>query len=105
MFGGMKGIGGYGEKEETFMRTEQEMMDLILRTAREDPRIRAVYMNGSRTNPKVVPDLFQDYDIVYVVTETRPFLEDPHWIDRFGKRLYMQKPEEVDAWRKQPCDW
>ncbi len=31
------------------MRSEQEMLDLILTTAREDERIRAVIMNGSRT--------------------------------------------------------
>ena len=33
------------------MRTEKEMMELILSMAREDARIRAVYINGSRTNP------------------------------------------------------
>ena len=32
------------------MRTEQEMYDFIIRTAKEDERICAVYMNGSRTN-------------------------------------------------------
>lgn len=72
------------------MRTEQEMFDLILHTAREDARIRAVYMNGSRTNKNVPKDIFQDYDIVYVVTETKPFIEDKSWIDRFGERLFMQ---------------
>ena len=74
------------------------MFDLILRVAHEDARIRAVYMNGSRTNPNVPKDLFQDYDIVYVSTQTRPFVEDPHWIDRFGERLYLQRPDEVDCW-------
>ena len=76
------------------MRTEQEMLDLIITTAREDDRIRAVYMEGSRTNPKVPKDIFQDYDIEYIVTETASFREDRSWIDRFGKRLYMQYPEE-----------
>lgn len=51
------------------MRNEKEMLDLILRTAVNDPEIRAVYMNGSRTNPNVKKDIFQDYDIVYVVNE------------------------------------
>lgn len=78
------------------MRTEQEMMNLIIETARADERIRAVYMNGSRTNPHVPKDIFQDYDIVYVVEETASFREDKSWIDRFGKRLYMQCPEEMD---------
>ena len=51
------------------MRSEKEMMELILSVARKDERIRAVYMNGSRTNPNVKKDIFQDYDIVYVVKE------------------------------------
>lgn len=78
------------------MRTEQQMFDLILTTAKEDERIVAVYMNGSRTNPNVPKDIFQDYDIVYVVRETRTFRDDPDWIKRFGKILFMQFPEEND---------
>ncbi len=76
------------------MRIEQEMYDLIINTAKEDERIRAVYMNGSRINPNAVKDIFQDFDIVYVVNETGSFRKDKSWIDRFGERLYMQYPEE-----------
>lgn len=78
------------------MRTEQEMMKLILDIAKSDTRIRAVYMNGSRTNPNVPCDIFQDYDIVYVVNETESFQRDKEWINCFGERLYMQCPEEMD---------
>lgn len=76
------------------MRNEKEMYDLILNIAKEDERIRAVYMNGSRTNPNVPKDIFQDYDVVYVVTDTAPFIQDKNWIDRFGERLFMQYPDE-----------
>lgn len=76
------------------MRSESEMFALILHTAEEDDRIRAVWMNGSRTNPNARPDIFQDYDIVYVTNEVETFRMDPHWIDRFGERLYMQLPEK-----------
>ena len=55
------------------MRTEQQMLDLILETARCDERIRAVIMNGSRTNPNAPRDPFQDFDIVYIVTDGGPF--------------------------------
>lgn len=78
------------------MRDEREMLELIVGVARKDDRIRAVYMNGSRTNRKIGKDIFQDYDIVYVVRENRPFYEDTGWIDVFGERLYMQRPDEVD---------
>lgn len=76
------------------MRSEKEMFDLILNTAKDDERIRGVILNGSRTNSNAIKDIFQDYDVVYVVEETKPFREDRAWIDRFGERLYMQYPEE-----------
>jgi hypothetical protein len=50
------------------------MFNLILYVAKADERIRAVYMNGSRANPNVEKDKHQDYDIVYVVTETESIL-------------------------------
>lgn len=81
------------------MRTEKEMYDLIINVAEQDERIKALYMNGSRTNPNVPKDIFQDYDIVYVVSETKPFYENESWIDCFGKRLYMQMPEKMDFLR------
>lgn len=80
-------------------------MDLILGTAEKDDRIRAVYMGGSRNNPNAPRDIFQDYDIVYVVRQNRPFYEDKSWIDRFGERLYMQYPDEVDRRNGLPADF
>jgi len=40
------------------LRTEEEMYRMILQIAEEDERIRAVYMNGSRTNKNVKKDIF-----------------------------------------------
>lgn len=79
------------------MRTEQEMMDLILKIANNDERIRAVYMNGSRTNPNVVKDKYQDYDVVFVVTETESFLANKNWIDNFGEIAIVQEPDWNDV--------
>jgi aminoglycoside 6-adenylyltransferase len=76
------------------MRKEKEMYDLILGIANRDDRIKAVYMNGSRTNENAPKDIFQDYDIVYVVGETKSFIEDKNWIGLFGEILYMQYPDE-----------
>ncbi|MEC0371320.1 aminoglycoside 6-adenylyltransferase [Paenibacillus chibensis] len=77
------------------MRTQSEMMDLILNVAAKDERIRAVGMNGSRTNPNAPADPFQDYDIVYLVTEMDTFLQNPSWVEVFGDRIIMQTPEEM----------
>ena len=77
------------------MRTEQEMLKLMLDVAEADPRIRAVCMNGSRTNPNAPKDMFRDYDVVYLVTDMEPYLRDKTWVDVFGKRLIMQTPEDM----------
>jgi aminoglycoside 6-adenylyltransferase len=77
------------------MRAEQEMLDLILETARGDERIRAVIMNGSRTNPNAPRDFFQDFDIVYIVTDVASFRRDNEWIKRFGEIMIMQMPEDM----------
>ena len=76
------------------MRTEKEIYDLLLETAAGDERIRAVYMNGSRTNPEAPKDIFRDYDVVFVVGETASFIGDKDWIKRFGDILFMQLPDE-----------
>ena len=78
------------------MRTEKEVFDLILGVANSDDRIRAVYMNGSRANPKAKKDIFQDYDIVYVVTETASFIKDEEWISVFGEPIIFQFPDKLD---------
>jgi len=78
------------------MRTEQEMMDLILGVAKTDERIRAVLLVGSRANPTVLKDSYQDYDIAYFVTDMKPFYNNPAWVEeKFGKPLIMQMPEAM----------
>ena len=66
---------------EAAMRSEEEMMNLILQVAKDDDA------------PK---DCFQDYDVVYVVTDTKPYYEKHDWINHFGTVLYMQMPEYMD---------
>ncbi|HHB2171013.1 aminoglycoside 6-adenylyltransferase [Bacillus cereus] len=77
------------------MRTEKEMLDLIINTAKEDERIRAVIMNGSRVNPNVKKDCFQDFDIIYAVKDIRSFTSNHNWIHRFGEIMIVQMPEEM----------
>ena len=75
------------------MRNEQEMLELIIDTAKRDGRIRAVILNGSRANPNAPRDFFQDFDIIYIVTDVAPFRNAFEWIKRFGEIMIMQMPE------------
>ena len=78
------------------MRSEQEMYDLILAFAKNDERIRIVTLEGSRTNINIPKDNFQDYDITFFVTDMDSFIKDEKWLEVFGNRLMMQKPEDME---------
>jgi aminoglycoside 6-adenylyltransferase len=77
------------------VRSEAQMMALILGFAQEHESIRAVVMNGSRANPKAAKDPFQDYDIVYLVKDVADFRRKnsiPHY---FGEPMIVQLPEDM----------
>ncbi len=80
------------------MRTEQQVYDIILTFAKADERIRMVTLEGSRTNINISPDDFQDYDITFFVTDMQSFTADDEWLDVFGERLIMQKPEDMELY-------
>ena len=71
------------------MRTEPEMLDLILQTAKS-LKVEAVALSGSRTDTKAPKDEFQDYDVVYVVDDLDNLTSDLAWLDRLGNRLIEQ---------------
>jgi aminoglycoside 6-adenylyltransferase len=78
------------------MRTEQEMMNIILSIANQDERIRIVTIEGSRTNINITNDEFQDYDITYFVRDIESFTSDDDWLNKFGNIIMMQKPEDME---------
>ena len=72
------------------MRTEAEMMNLILQIA-ESLKVDAVALSGSRTNDHAPKDEFQDYDVVYLVDNLENLISDLSWLDQFGKRIIEQE--------------
>ena len=72
------------------MRIDQEILDVILQTAKK-LQIYAVALSGSRTNPNASTDEFQDYDVVYVVDDLDNLTSDLSWLDLFGKRIIDQE--------------
>ena len=71
------------------MRTETEMLDLILQIAKK-LQVDAVAMSGSRTNSQAPKDEFQDYDVVYVVDDLDTLTRDLAWLHQFGTRNIEQ---------------
>jgi aminoglycoside 6-adenylyltransferase len=73
-------------------RNEDEMLSLILGFAEAEKRIRAVVMNGSRVNPNVARDPFQDYDVATFVTDVEPFRNGNYVLTRFGDAIVVEQP-------------
>lgn len=71
------------------MRTETEMMELIVQIA-ESLKVEVVALSGSRTSPDSPKDEFQDYDVVYIVENLEELISDLSWLDQFGNRLIEQ---------------
>ena len=71
------------------MRTDPEMLNLILHTAKT-LQVEAVAMSGSQANPKAPKDEFQDYDVVYVVDDLDTLTSNLAWLDQFGTRIIEQ---------------
>ena len=71
------------------MRTDQEILELILETAKK-LQIDAVALSGSRTDTKAPKDEFQDYDVVYVVDDLDTLTRDLAWLHQFGTRNIEQ---------------
>ena len=67
----------------------------VLNVARADPRVRAVVLSGSRADPVASTDVWSDVDVIFVVRDVAPFRDDPAWIDVFGERAILQRPDAM----------
>jgi aminoglycoside 6-adenylyltransferase len=73
-------------------RSENVIFSQILEIAANDPRIRVVILNGSRTSPNAIKDIFQDFDIVYFINSSiEAFVNDAGWIKQFGDILICKR--------------
>lgn len=67
----------------------------ILTLAQQDERIRAVILNGSRANPLVAPDQYQDFDIVYIVHDIEGIKQEGIVHKKLGKPAIEQRPDDM----------
>lgn len=87
------------------MRSDQEFIDTILSFAQNSDLIKVVGMEGSRIHPLIKPDALQDFDITFVVTDKQAFKKDDSWLDMFGERIFLQKPESMTLYAPQLGNW
>ena len=77
------------------MKSEAEIRKLIIDVATNNDRIRAVLMNGSRANPNIPRDKYQDFDVVFIVKNFKDFTSDHSWVNVFGEIIIRQLPDEM----------
>ncbi|MCR8842356.1 aminoglycoside 6-adenylyltransferase [Paenibacillus sp. SC116] len=87
------------------MRSKQEMMDVGMQFARNCEQIRMFTLEGSLTNVNIPPDEFQDYDFSYFVTDMDYFKKNDDWLDYFGQRIILQKPEDMELFPAELGNW
>jgi aminoglycoside 6-adenylyltransferase len=83
------------------VRSREEIKKLITDVARNDERVRAVLLNGSRANTQISPDKYQDFDIVYIVDRIESFISDKGWTNVFGDKLIWQLPDDMVVGKKE----
>lgn len=75
------------------MRNSNQIFDQLTKIVNEDERIRIMTLEGSRVNPNIKQDPWQDYDITFLVTDVESYLTSDQWLESFGNRIFVQKPE------------
>jgi aminoglycoside 6-adenylyltransferase len=75
--------------------TDDPLLARVLAVARADPRVRAVLLGGSRADPAAPADRWRDHDVVFVARDVAPFRVDPAWVDVFGERAILQRPDAM----------
>ena len=79
------------------MRSTEEMLRLITDVAERDENVRAAVLSGSRADISRPKDVYQDYDVAFLVKDLTPYFNNPCYIEKiFGKALIMQLPDLND---------
>jgi aminoglycoside 6-adenylyltransferase len=76
------------------MRRDEILFDKIVKLAKENDNVRVMEMNGSRVNPYVAKDDFQDFDVVFYVRDVNLFKSSFDYESIFGKVLVKQTADD-----------
>jgi aminoglycoside 6-adenylyltransferase len=64
-----------------------EVIDRLQAWAEQHPLIRAMILESTRANPRAALDILSDYDLLLVVSDIDPFVNDAQWLSDFGVPL------------------
>lgn len=77
------------------MAEQRDIKAIITAAVAANSMFRAVILNGSRANPNIIADQYQDYDIAIFVTDFEQVKASRFWLDLFGKPILAQYPDDM----------
>ncbi len=79
------------------MRSTNEMLSLIKTVAEGEKCVKSAVLCGSRANQSAPTDIYQDYDVVYFVSDIKPYFNNTAWLAKcFGEIKLLQTPDIND---------
>ena len=64
-----------------------DIIKKLIHGAEQRDSIRAMLLTSTRAVPNAPVDLLSDYDVILIVDDIRPFVEDRSWLSHFGEVL------------------
>lgn len=68
-------------------QVNDEIISKLIRWAFDRESIRVVLLTSTRAIPGAMVDVFSDYDVILVVDDIHPFVDDHSWLNEFGEVL------------------
>ena len=66
-----------------------DVIDRLVQWAKNQSLVRAMVLESSRASDRASVDILSDFDVLLVVSDTRPFSQDETWLQDFGKILVL----------------
>ena len=66
-----------------------DVIDRLVQWAKNQSLVRAMVLESSRASDRASVDILSDFDVLLVVSDTRPFTQDETWLQDFGKILVL----------------
>jgi aminoglycoside 6-adenylyltransferase len=68
---------------------EVDVINRLVQWANSQPLVRAMLLESSRASDHAPIDILSDYDVLLIVSDTRPFSQQESWLQDFGKLLVL----------------
>src|SRR5215831_11480155 len=81
---------------------EAQVLDRLIRWAAGQELVRALVLQSSRAVAQATLDALSDYDMLVVVSDLRPFVDDKSWLHSFGTPLVLFGDAE-HVWGNEAC--